>query len=154
MDFITLLRMHLKMEWQDFPGNFQKFTAASNLNGYEILRWAPNVANIPNVVILKSDNLKIVFVVGDPSILEINLQLARDDPETAATIMANWIQDEDDKPQGNKRARSKGNTNSEIITSAMSPDKRQLCLANIAEIQRKMEELAQQVKELEQQVKE
>ena len=145
MDFITLLRMHLKMVWQDFPGSFQKVTAASNLNGYEILRWAPNVANIPNVVILKSDNLKIVFVVGDPSILEINLQLARDDPETAATIMANWIQDKDDKPQGNKRARSKGNTNSEIIISAMSPDK---------QLWRKMEELAQEVKVLEQQEKE
>lgn len=131
--------------WQDFPGSFQKVTAASNLNGYEILRWAPNVANIPNVVILKSDNLKIVFVVGDPSILEINLQLARDDPETAATIMANWIQDEDDKPQGNKRARSKGNTNSEIIISAMSPDK---------QLWRRMEELAQEVKVLEQQEKE
>jgi len=110
------------------------------------------------VVILKSDNLKIVFVVGDPSILEINLQLARDDPETAATIMANWIQDEDDKPQGNKRARSKGNTNSEIITSAMSPDKRQLFLANFAEIQRKMEEdnteIKRKMEELAQQVKE
>ena len=103
-------------------------------------------------MILKSDILKIVFVVGDPSILEINLQLARDDPETAATIMSNWLQD--DKSQGNKRARSKGNNYSEIITSAESPDKIQLCLANIVEIQRSMAKQAKQVKELEQQVKE
>ena len=152
MDFVTLLRMHLKMAWKDSPGSFQKVTAASTLNGYEKLRWAPNVANIPNVVILKSDILKIVFIVGDPSILEINLQLARDDPETAATIMSNWLQD--DKSQGNKRARSKGNNYSEIITSAESPDKIQLCLANIVEIQRSMAKQAKQVKELEQQVKE
>ncbi len=149
MDFITLLRMHLQIAWKESPGSFQKVTTASTPNGYEILRWTPNVANIPNVVISKSDNLKIVFVVGDPSILEINLQLAREDPETAATIMANWFQD--NESQGNKRARSKGNTNSEIITSAMSPSKRQLCLAKIAEIQRKM---AKQVKELAQQVNE
>lgn len=123
MDFITLLRMHLKMEWKDSPGSFQKVTT-STLNGYEILRWDPKFSNIPNVVISKSDNHKIVFVVGRPSNLEINLQLARDDPETAATIMANWFQD--DKSQGNKRARSEGNTNSDIITSTMSPDKRQL----------------------------
>jgi hypothetical protein len=90
------------------------------------------------VVISKSDNQKIVFVVGDPSILEINLQLAREDPETAATIMANWFQD--NKSQGNKRARSEGNTNSDIITSAMSPDK----MAKFEEIHRKM---ARQVKE-------
>jgi hypothetical protein len=127
MDVITLLRMHLKMEWKDSPGSFQKVTTASTLNRYEILRWAPTVANIPNVVISKSDNLKIVFVVGDPSILEINLQLARDDPETAATIMANWFQY--DKSQGNKRACSEGNTYSEIITSGMSPKKKQLCIA-------------------------
>lgn len=152
MDFVTLLRMHLKMAWKDSPGSFQKVTAASTLNGYEKLRWAPNVANIPNVVILKSDILKIVFVVGDPSILEINLQLARDDPETVATIMSNWLQD--DKSQGNKRARSKGNNYSEIITSAESPDKIQLCLANIVEIQRSMAKQAKQVQELEQQVKE
>jgi len=124
MDFITLLRMHLKTEWKDSPGSFQKVTTVTTLNGYEILSWAPNVANIPNVVILKSDNLKIVFVVGDPSMLEIYLQLARDDPETAAAIMSNRFQD--DKSQGNKRARSKGNNNSEIITSAESPDKIQL----------------------------
>jgi hypothetical protein len=152
MDFITLLRMHLKTEWKDSPGSFQKVTTVTTLNGYEILSWAPNVANIPNVVILKSDNLKIVFVVGDPSMLEIYLQLARDDPETAAAIMSNRFQD--DKSQGNKRARSKGNNNSEIITSAESPDKIQLCLANIAEIQHSMAKQAKQVKELEQQVRE
>jgi hypothetical protein len=143
MDFITLLRMHLKMAWKDSPGSFQKVTTASTLNGYEILRWVPKFANVPNVVISKSDNH--VFVVGNPSISEINLQLAR-----AATIMANWLQD--DKSQGNKRARSEGTSNSEIITSAMSADKSQLCIAKIAEIQGKMasqvEELAQQVKEL------
>ena len=33
MDFITLLRMHLKTEWKDSPGSFQKVTAASTLNG-------------------------------------------------------------------------------------------------------------------------
>jgi hypothetical protein len=133
------------MEWKDSPGSFQKVTIAFTLNGYEILRWVPKFANIPNVVILKSDNQKIVFVVGDPSILEINLQLARDDPETAATIMVNWFQD--DTSQGNKRARSKGNTNSDIITSAMSPDK----IAKFEEIHRKM---AKQVKEFGQQVEE
>ena len=145
MDFITLLRKHLKMEWKDSPGNFQKVTTASTPNGYEILRWVPKFANIPNVVISKSDNQKIVFVVGDPSILEINLQLARDDPETAATIMANWFQD--NKSQGNKRARSEGNTNSDIITSAMSPDK----MAKFEEIHRKM---ARQVKEFGKQLEE
>ena len=66
--------------------------------------------------------------------------------------MSNWLQD--DKSQGNKRARSKGNNYSEIITSAESPDKIQLCLANIVEIQRSMAKQAKQVKELEQQVKE